>query len=261
MVPKKSRGTNVQNERGEDVPTRLTIGWRVCIDYRGLNVVTRKDHFLLPFIDQLLERVSGYPFYCFLDGYFGYFQIEIVAEDQEKTTFTCPFRTYAYRRMPFGVCNAPATFQIYMLSIFSDMVERIMEVYMDDITIYGGTFEECLANLETVLHRCIEKNLVLDSCHSRYAKSTRLYYDWIDMAIWLPIPAKTIKIASECDQKYNRDPNMSIGLIITVRTQKAQNLLKIGLKIALITPPNRHVASPLAMQEENKERAYKMITK
>ena len=136
-----------------------------------------------------------------------------------------------------------------------------MEVYMDDITIYGGTFEECLANLETVLHRCIEKNLVLDSCHSRYAESTRLYYDWIDTAIWLPIPAKTTKIASECDQKYNRDPNMSIGLIITVRTQKAQNLLKIGLKIALITPPNRHVASPLAMQEENKERAYKMITK
>ena len=97
MVPKKSRVTNVQNERGEDVPTHRTIGWRVCIDYRGLNVVTRKDHFLLPFIDQLLERVSGHPFYCFLDGYFGYFQIEIVAEDQEKTTFTCPFGTYAYR--------------------------------------------------------------------------------------------------------------------------------------------------------------------
>ena len=62
-----------------------------------------------------------------------------------------------------GVChNAPATFQRCMLSIFSDMVERIMEVYMDDIIIYGDTFEECLANLETVMHRCIEKNLVLN---------------------------------------------------------------------------------------------------
>ena len=67
--------------------------------------------------------------------------------DQEKTTFTCPFGTYAYRRMPFGLCNAPATFQRCMLSIFSDMVERIMEVFMDDITVYGGTFEECLVNL------------------------------------------------------------------------------------------------------------------
>ncbi|RVW73354.1 Retrovirus-related Pol polyprotein from transposon 17.6 [Vitis vinifera] len=131
------------------------------------NVVTRKDHFPLPFIDQVLERVSGHPFYCFLDGYSGYFQIEIDVEDQEKTTLTCPFGTYAYRRMPFGLCNAPATFQICTLSIFSDMVERIMEVFMDDITIYGSTFEECLVNLEVVLNRCIEKDLVLnwEKCH------------------------------------------------------------------------------------------------
>ena len=162
VVPKKSGVTTVQNERGEDVPTRLTTGWRLCIDYRRLNVVIRKDHFPLPFIDQLLKRVFRHPFYCFLDGYSRYFQIEIVAKDQEKTTFTCPFGTYAYRRMPFGLCNAPATFQRCMLSIFNDMVERIMEVYMDDITIYGGTFEECVAKLETVLHRCIEKNLVLN---------------------------------------------------------------------------------------------------
>ncbi|RVW19061.1 Retrovirus-related Pol polyprotein from transposon 17.6 [Vitis vinifera] len=143
VVPKKSRITVVQNDKGEEVSTRLTSGWRVCIDYRKLNVVTRKDHFPLPFIDQVLERVSRHPFYCFLDGYSRYFQIEIAVEDQEKTTFTCPFGTYAYRRMPFGLCNAPATFQICMLSIFSDMVERIMEVFMDDITVYGSVFDEC----------------------------------------------------------------------------------------------------------------------
>ncbi|RVW68342.1 Retrovirus-related Pol polyprotein from transposon 17.6 [Vitis vinifera] len=167
VVPKKSGITVVQNEKGEEITTRLTSGWRVCIDYRKLNDVTRKDHFPLPFIDQVLERVSGHPFYCFLDGYSGYFQIEIDLADQEKTTFTCPFGTYAYRRMPFGLCNAPATFQRCMLSIFSDMVERIMEVFMDDITVYGGTFEECLVNLEAVLHRCIEKDLVLnwEKCH------------------------------------------------------------------------------------------------
>ena len=114
-------------------------------------------------MDQLLERVLGHPFYYFLDGYSGYFQIEIVADDQEKTTFTCPFGTYAYRRMPFGLCNALTTFQHCMLSIFSDMVECIMEVYMDDITVY----RESLVHLETVLHRCIKKNLVLnwEKCH------------------------------------------------------------------------------------------------
>ncbi|RVW69206.1 Retrovirus-related Pol polyprotein from transposon 297 [Vitis vinifera] len=166
VVPKKSGITVVQNEKGEEIATRLTSGWRVCIDYRKLNAVTRKDHFPLPFIDQVLERVSGHPF-LFLGWYSGYFQIEIDVEDQEKTTFTCPFGTYAYRRMPFGLCNAPATFQRCMLSIFSDMVERIMEVFMDDITIYGGTFEECLVNLEAVLKRCIEKDLVLnwEKCH------------------------------------------------------------------------------------------------
>ena len=121
----------------------------------------RKDHFPLPFMDQLLERVSGHPFYCFLYGYSGYFQLEITADDQEKTTFTCPFGTYAYRRMPFGLCNAPTIFQRCILSIFSDMVEHIMEVYMEDITVYEESFDECLIHLETVLHRCIKNNLVL----------------------------------------------------------------------------------------------------
>ncbi|RVW80373.1 Retrovirus-related Pol polyprotein from transposon 17.6 [Vitis vinifera] len=167
VVPKKSGITMIQNEKGEEVSTRPTSGWRVCIDYRRLNSVTRNDHFPLPFMDQVLERVSGHPFYCFLDGYSGYFQIEIDLEDQEKTTFTCSFGTFAYRRMPIGLCNAPATFQRCMLSIFSDMVERIMEVFMDDITVYGSSFEECLLHLEAVLHRCIEKDLVLnwEKCH------------------------------------------------------------------------------------------------
>ena len=116
-------------------------------------MVTRKDHFPLSFIDQVLERVFGHPFYYFLDGYSGYFQIEIDFEDQEKTTFTCPFGTFAYRRMSFNLCNAPATFQRCMLSIFSDMVERILKVFMDDITIYGSAFEDCLVNIEVVLNR------------------------------------------------------------------------------------------------------------
>ena len=142
VVPKKSGVTTVCNDQEEEVSTRLTTSWRVYIDYRRLNEVTRKDHFLLPFMDQLLERFPGHPFYCFLDGYSGYFQIEISEEDQEKTTFTCPFGTYAYIRMPFSLCNALTTFQRCMLSIFSNLVERIMEVYMDDISVYGGSFEE-----------------------------------------------------------------------------------------------------------------------
>ena len=99
-------------------------------------------------MDQLLERVAGHQFYCFLDGYSGYNQIKIDPADQEKTTFICPFGTFTYRCMPFGLCNAPATFQQCMLSIFGDMVEDFMEVFMDDFSVSGSSFDDCLANLK-----------------------------------------------------------------------------------------------------------------
>ncbi|GJZ11395.1 reverse transcriptase domain-containing protein [Tanacetum coccineum] len=131
-VPKKGGMTVVTNDENELVPTRLVTGWRVCIDYRKLNEATRKDHFPLPFMDQMLERLAGNEYYCFLDGFSGYFQIPIDPNDQEKTTFTCPYGTFAYRRMPFGLCNAPGTFQRCMMAIFHDMIEKTMEVFMDD---------------------------------------------------------------------------------------------------------------------------------
>ena len=100
--------------------------------------LTRKDHFPLPFIDQMLERLARHEYYCFLDGYSGYNQIPIVVKDQEKTTFTCPFGTFTYW---LGLCNAPATFQRCMLSPFFDMVERFLEIFMDDFSIYGDSFK------------------------------------------------------------------------------------------------------------------------
>ncbi|GJV99455.1 reverse transcriptase domain-containing protein [Tanacetum coccineum] len=137
-VPKKGGMTVVENEDNELIPTRLVTGWRVCIDYRKLNDATRKDHFPLPFMDQMLERLAGNEYYCFLDGFSGYFQIPIDPQDQEKTTFTCPYGTFAYRRMPFGLCNAPGTFQRCMMAIFHDMIEETMEVFMDDFSVKEG---------------------------------------------------------------------------------------------------------------------------
>ena len=118
VVPKKEGFTVIRNEKNELIPTRTVTGWRVYIDYRKLNTVTgwrvyidyrklntatRKDHFPLPFTNQMLDRLAGHPYFCFLDGYSGYNQIAITLEDQEKTTFTCPFGTFAFRRMPFGL--------------------------------------------------------------------------------------------------------------------------------------------------------------
>ena len=110
MVPKKGGFTVIINEKNELIPTRTMTGWRVCIDCRKLNTVTRKDPYPLPFIDQMIDRLAGHPHYCFLNGYSGYNQISIALEDKEKTIFTCLYGTFSFRRMPFGLWNAPATF-------------------------------------------------------------------------------------------------------------------------------------------------------
>ncbi|GJT03523.1 reverse transcriptase domain-containing protein [Tanacetum coccineum] len=125
-VPKKGGITVVANEENELIPTRLVTGWRVCIDYRKLNEATRKDHFPLPFMDQMLERLAGNEFYCFLDGFSG--------------------------------C---------MMAIFHDMIEKTMEVFMDDFSVFGDIFDSCLSNLEKMIKRCEDTNLVLnwEKCH------------------------------------------------------------------------------------------------
>nr|GFA88263.1 reverse transcriptase domain-containing protein [Tanacetum cinerariifolium] len=129
-VPKKGGMTVIKNDENELVPTRLVTGWRVCIDYKKLNEA------------------------CFLDGFSGYFQILIDPKDQEKTKFKCPYGTFTYTRMPSGLCNSPGTFQRCMMAIFHDMIEKTMEVFMDDFLVFGNSFSTCLTNLENMLKRC-----------------------------------------------------------------------------------------------------------
>ncbi|GJZ01091.1 reverse transcriptase domain-containing protein, partial [Tanacetum coccineum] len=140
FVPKKGGITVFTNENDELVPTRIITGWR---------------------------RLAGNKYFCFLNGFFGYFQIPIDPNDQEKTTFTCAFGTYAYRRMPFGLCNAPATFQRRMLAIFHNLIEESVEVFMDNFSIFGNSFDTCLNNLDKMLQRCKDAHLVLnwEKCH------------------------------------------------------------------------------------------------
>ena len=123
----------------------------MCIDYIKLNITTRNNHYPLPFIDQMLDRLAGHSHYCFLNGYFGYNRIFIALEDQKKTTFTCPYDTFAFRRIPFGLCNAPTTFQRCMMSMFFDLVEEAMEIFMDDFLVYQSCFENSLEIFEIVL--------------------------------------------------------------------------------------------------------------
>ncbi|XP_070040647.1 uncharacterized protein [Nicotiana tomentosiformis] len=131
---------------------KKSIGWTLA-DIRGIN-----PEFCM---------LAGREFYCFLDGYSCYNQILIAPEDQEETTFTFPYGTFAFKRIPFGLCNAPITFQWCMMAIFTDMVEDYHEVFMDDFSVVGDSFDDCLENLDKVLARCEETNLVMnwDKCH------------------------------------------------------------------------------------------------
>ncbi|KAM2976470.1 hypothetical protein FF2_013535 [Malus domestica] len=157
----------------------------------------------------MLERLAGHSHYCFLDGYYGYNQIAVASEHQEKTTFTCPFGIFAYRRMPFGLCNAPATFQRCMVSIFSDMIEKIIEVFMDDFSVYGDSFDTCLHNLSLVLKCCQETNLVLnwEKCHFMVSHGLVLGHiisengievdkSKVELVSSLPIPTTVRKVRS-----------------------------------------------------------------
>jgi hypothetical protein len=137
-VPKKRGITVVPNDENELVAQRTITGNRMCIDFRKLNRVTKKDHYHFPFMDQMLERLSKHSHFCY-DGYSCFSQIPIHKDDQEKTTFTCPFGTFAHRRMPFGLCNAPATFQRCTNAIFADYTKKIM----DDFSVYGTSLNNC----------------------------------------------------------------------------------------------------------------------
>ncbi|XP_048502941.1 uncharacterized protein LOC125498721 [Beta vulgaris subsp. vulgaris] len=156
IQPQRRLNPNMQEVVNKEVMKLLDA------DYRRLNMATKKDHFPLPFIDQMLERLAFHKYFCYLDEYSGFFRIPIDPDDQEKRTFNCPYGTFAYRRMPFGLCNAPATFQRCMMSIFSEFIESIMEVFMDDFSVYGSTFDTCLVNITKVMKRCEECNLVLN---------------------------------------------------------------------------------------------------
>ncbi|CAN6687784.1 unnamed protein product [Malus baccata var. baccata] len=267
-VPKKSGVTVMENAENELIPTRIQTGWRVCIDYRKLNATTRKDHFPLPFLDQMLERLAGHSFYCFLDGYSGYNQIVIAPDDQEKTTFTCPFGTFAYRRMPFGLCNAPATFQRCMVSIFSDYVERIIEIFMDDFSVFGSSFDNCLDNLTLILKRCVETNLVLnwEKCHFMVKQGIVLGHiisekgievdkSKIDLVRYLPSPTsmrevrsflghagfyrRFIKDFSKIAQPLYRLLQKEVSFEFNEACEQAFNHLKDLLTSApIITPPD-----------------------
>lgn len=138
----------VTNEKNEIIPIRTVTGWRICMDYMKLNGATQKDHYPVPFIHQMLDRLVEQEYFCSLDGCFGYNQIITALEDQKKMTFTSSYGTYAFTPMPFGLCYAPTIFKRCMIAIFHDMVEDFVKIFVDDFSIFGESSGICLNNFE-----------------------------------------------------------------------------------------------------------------
>jgi len=127
---------------------------RLCIDFKNLNRVSLKDNYPLPKMDHILQRVVGSQRISILDGFSGYNQILVDLKDQEKTTFTTPWGTFMYSKMPFRLINAGATFQRAMDIAFAEEKDTILVIYLDDITVYSNSNDEHIEHLQRVFRKC-----------------------------------------------------------------------------------------------------------
>ena len=151
-------------------------GLRVCVDFRKLNAKTIKDAYPIPRITETLEALQGAKWFCSLDLQSGYLQVGVRERDKPKTAMTTPFGLYEFNRMPFGLTNAPATFQRLMERCLVGLNLRICLVYLDDVIVFGSSFEEVLERLETVLKRLGDFGLKLKAskCQLFYTKLSYL---------------------------------------------------------------------------------------
>ncbi|GBG66479.1 hypothetical protein CBR_g63062 [Chara braunii] len=148
---------------------------RMCIDYKGLNDITVKNEEPLPRIDDLLDRVQGCKYYTKIDLKSGYHRIAIRPEDQHKTAFQTRYGLYEFVVMPFGLCNAPGTFQHAMNRIFHDYLDKFVVVYLDDILIFSRSVEEHAQHVDTVLSHLRQHNYKINSEKCEFGRTRILY--------------------------------------------------------------------------------------
>ncbi|RDX89973.1 Retrovirus-related Pol polyprotein, partial [Mucuna pruriens] len=238
VVPKKSRMTVMKNQHDELVPMRIQNSW------------------------QSWKKLAGKSHYCFMDGFFGYMQIHIALEDQHKTTFTCPFGTFAYTYMPFALCNALSTFQRCMTSIFSDLLQECMEVFMDDFTVYADSFDACLENLSKVLMRCIDTNLVLnfEKCHFTVTEGIVLGHLVSNRGIEVD-KAKVDNITSLPNPTFVRKVRSFLGHVGFYK-RFIKNFIKIALPLCKLLQKdelkNRFTSAPI-LQAPNWELPFELM--
>ena len=126
-------------------------GWRICVDYRRLNSVTRFDCFPLPRLDEALDVFAGATVFSSLDLAMSYHQVPVKLADVEKKAFITHVGLYEMMKMPFGLCNAPSTYQRLMMSVLQSLISRICLAYLDDVIVFSKRRDEHVNDLRAVL--------------------------------------------------------------------------------------------------------------
>ena len=181
---------------------------RVCVDFRKLNAKTIKDAYPIPRITETLEALHGANWFCSLGLQSGYLQVGVRVADKAKTAVTTPFGLFEFNRMPFGLTNAPATFQRLMERCLGGLNLKICLVYLDDVIVFGSTFEETLERLQTVLKRLGDFGLKLRASKCKFFYTELLYLGHVVSALGVsPDPDKIAAL-----QEWLQDPPKSFFL-------------------------------------------------
>ena len=235
---------------------------RFCIDYRKLNGVTKKNLYPLPRIDETLDSLGGNQWFCTLDLQSGYWQVGMHPKDVEKTAFSSHIGLFQYNVMPFGLCNAPATFEAMMETLLSDFLWKKCLVYLDDIIVFGKTFDICLENLEAVLGRIMSNGLKLKPKKCNLFKESITYLGRIISPSGIRAdPGKLKEVAEWSTPTTPKEVRSFLGFCSYYREfipgySKASHPMQI---LSHWTPGRRHDPFPWGKAQDDSFAAVKML--
>jgi hypothetical protein len=212
---------------------------RLCIDYRKLNQITVKNRHPIPRINDLTSYFKGAKIFSTVDLFSGFWQIEVNKKDRFKTAFTCEMGHYQFNRLPFGLCNSPATFQSLMFQILDKVLNKFALVYLDDVIIYSDTIENHISHLRTVLKMLSEAGLKIKPDKCEFAKKEIIYLGHIISSEGIKPNSLKVKAVSEYPIPKNVDQLRTFLGIANYYRRYIKDFAKIAHCLTELTKKNK----------------------